>query len=98
MIGVDSLVAQARRGLSLRGRRGGLQPVPTVTVAVTHQLLWDEAFSGNPPSIGDGPAGTAIPRIAAVPSGVFVGTLMGVVGGTIAHFIQRAASGRASAS
>lgn len=69
-----------------------------VMLAVTHQLLWDEAFSGNPPSIGDGPAGTAIPRIAAVPSGIFVGTMMGAVGGAIAHVIQRATSGRTSAS
>lgn len=59
-----------------------------VMLVITHQLLWDFAFQGNPPSIGDGPGASVIPRIAAIPSGLFVGAMIGAVGGLVAWGIQ----------
>lgn len=59
-----------------------------VMLVITHQLLWDIAFQGNPPSIGDGPGASVLPRIAAVPSGLFVGGMIGAVGGLVAWGIQ----------
>lgn len=59
-----------------------------VMLVITHQLLWDFAFHGNPPSIGAGPGASVIPRIAAIPSGLFVGAMIGAVGGLVAWGIQ----------
>lgn len=59
-----------------------------VMLVITHQLLWDFAFQGNPPSISNGPGATVIPRVAAVPSGLFVGALIGAIGGLVAWGIQ----------
>ncbi|MFC8682545.1 hypothetical protein ACFT30_13570 [Microbacterium ureisolvens] len=57
-------------------------------LVITHQLLWDVAFAGSPPSIGDGPGATLIPRFAAILSGLFTGTMMGAIGGLIAWGVQ----------
>lgn len=59
-----------------------------VMLAVTHQLLWDIAYHGDPPSIGSGVVGTVFPRIAAVWSGIFTGAMIGAIGGLIAWGIQ----------
>jgi hypothetical protein len=59
-----------------------------IMLVITHQLLWDFAFAGNPPSLGDSGAGLLIPRIAAVFSGLATGSLMGAVGGLIARGIH----------
>ncbi len=59
-----------------------------VMLVGTHQLLWDSAFQGNLPSIGDGAAATLIPRLAAIPSGLFTGAIIGAIGGLIAWGIQ----------
>lgn len=59
-----------------------------VMLVITHQMLWDVAFHGNPPAIGTGPGATIVPRIAAVPSGLFVGALIGAVGGLVAWGLQ----------
>lgn len=56
-------------------------------LVITHQLLWDSAFRGNLPAIG-GPDGTLVPRIAAIPSGLFAGAIMGAIGGLIAWGLQ----------
>ncbi|MGJ3509639.1 hypothetical protein [Enemella sp. A6] len=64
-----------------------------VMLVTTHQVLWDFAYRGNPPSLGDGPGARVIPRIAAIPSGLFVGALIGAIGGMVAWGIQ-AISGR----
>ena len=61
-----------------------------VLLAATHQVLWQEAFAGTPPTLGDGATATLLPRIAAIPSGIAVGTAMGAVGGLIAHVLRRA--------
>lgn len=65
-----------------------------VMLVVTHQLLWEVNYQGNPPSIGTGPAGPVIPRIAALVSGLFTGAIIGAIGGLIAWGVQ-AISGRA---
>ncbi|WP_308796360.1 hypothetical protein [Agromyces silvae] len=57
-------------------------------LVLTHQLLWDVAFQDDLPSIGGSAAATVIPRIAAVPSGLFTGTIIGAIGGLIAWGIQ----------
>ncbi|MDR5700166.1 hypothetical protein [Agromyces aerolatus] len=57
-------------------------------LVITHQLLWDVAFQGNPPALGDGPAASLLPRIAAIPSGLFTGAIIGAIGGLIAWGIQ----------
>ncbi len=57
-------------------------------LVITHQLLWDSAFAGNPPALGDSAAATLIPRIAAIPSGLFTGAIIGVIGGLIAWGLQ----------
>ncbi|MCP2637640.1 hypothetical protein K0817_013860 [Microbacterium sp. HD4P20] len=59
-----------------------------VMLVITHQLLWNFAFDGSPPSLGDSGAGLLIPRIAAVFSGLVTGTLIGAVGGLIAWGIH----------
>lgn len=59
-----------------------------VMLVITHQLLWDSAFQGDQPAIGDGPGAVVIPRIAAVFSGMFTSALTGAVCGLIAWGIQ----------
>lgn len=55
-----------------------------VMLVLTHQLLWDVAYSGNAPSVGAGTAAEVIPRIAAVPSGLMTGAAIGAIGGLLA--------------
>ncbi|MGW9404015.1 hypothetical protein ACWGQ2_08610 [Arthrobacter sp. NPDC055585] len=55
-----------------------------VLLVITHQLLWDAAFSGNAPEVGSGPVAEMIPRIAAVPGGLMTGAAIGAVGGLFA--------------
>lgn len=66
-------------------------------LAIGHQVLWLEAFDGVPPSIGDGPAGEIVPRIAAFPSSVFTGTIVGAISGLIAWGIRRVLDRRVAA-
>lgn len=61
-----------------------------VMLAVTHQLLWDVAFSGNPPALGSSGMATVVPRLASIPGSLFAGALVGAVGGLIAWGIQAA--------
>jgi hypothetical protein len=56
-------------------------------LVITHQLLWDSAFNGNLPSVG-GPDGAFVARIAAIPSGLFAGSIIGAIGGLIAWGLQ----------
>lgn len=65
-----------------------------VMLVVTHQLLWDVAFQGTPPTLGTGPAAAIIPRVAAVFSGLATGTAMGAIAGLIATLVSRAGRGR----
>ncbi|UPL12523.1 hypothetical protein [Microbacterium sufflavum] len=67
-----------------------------VMLVITHQLLWDFAYRGTPPSLGDGAGARLIPRIAAIPSGLIVGTVIGAVGGLIAWGIQTMSNRRKS--
>ena len=55
-----------------------------VMLVITHQLLWETAFAGRTISLGDGPISTLVPRIAAIPSGLFTGAAVGAIGGLIA--------------
>ena len=55
-----------------------------VLLVITHQLLWDAAFSGNAPEVGSGPVAEMIPRIAAVPGGLMTGAAIGAIGGLLA--------------
>ncbi len=57
-------------------------------LVITHQLLWEPAFRGSPPAVGVGPAATLVPRIAAVPSGLFTGAMIGAIGGLLAGGLQ----------
>lgn len=57
-------------------------------LVITHQLLWDVAFGGNPPTIGDAARGTLLPRIASIPSGLFTGAILGAIGGLVAWGVQ----------
>ncbi|MDR7186807.1 hypothetical protein J2X85_003868 [Microbacterium trichothecenolyticum] len=59
-----------------------------VMLVITHQLLWDFAYQGTPPAIGNSAAATLIPRLAAIPSGLFTGAIIGAIGGLIAWGIQ----------
>lgn len=59
-----------------------------VMLVVTHQLLWDVAFQGAPPTLGEGRGGALIPRIAAIPSGLFTGAMIGAIGGLVAWGLQ----------
>ncbi|MFD5215359.1 hypothetical protein [Microbacterium sp. NPDC058345] len=60
-------------------------------LVITHQVLWDAAYQGDPPALGDSPAAAVIPRVAAVFSGMFTSALTGAVCGLIAWGIQSAA-------
>lgn len=66
-----------------------------VMLVVTHQVLWNFAYEGNPPSLGNSAAATVIPRIAAVFSGLFTGAIIGAIGGLIAWGIQALSKRRA---
>jgi hypothetical protein len=59
-----------------------------VMLVITHQLLWDVAYQGNPPSLGDGAGARMFPRLAAIPSGLFVGAAIGAIGGLVAWGVQ----------
>ena len=59
-----------------------------VMLVITHQLLWESAFDGRTIAVGDGPIAALVPRIAAVPSGLFTGAVVGAIGGLIAAGIQ----------
>lgn len=61
-----------------------------VMLVVTHQILWDVAYSGNPPALGNSGIATVIPRLASIPSGLFTCSLAGAVCGLIAWGIQAA--------
>lgn len=59
-----------------------------VMLVVAHQLLWDSAFGGKPPALGDSGVATLIPRLASIPGSLFAGALLGAVGGLIAWGIH----------
>lgn len=66
-----------------------------VLLAVTHQILWIEAFDGDPPRLGgnlvDAPdwVHDVVTRGGAVVSSLVTGTLVGVVTGLIAAGLAR---------
>jgi len=62
-----------------------------VFLAVGHQLLWDAAFGGVPPTLGGLDPGTAeaILRTETVVVGLLTGTLVGVITGGVALVIGR---------
>ena len=66
-----------------------------IWLMLTHQLLWDQVFGGAVPDIG-GPAGEAVPRIAAGFSSLFTGTVIGAVCGLIAWGISSLVRRRAA--
>lgn len=53
-------------------------------LVVTHQIFWHSAFQGTPPAIGEGPAAELIPRLAAIPSGLLTGAMIGAIAGLVA--------------
>ncbi|WP_309128212.1 hypothetical protein [Microbacterium sp.] len=59
-----------------------------VMLVTTHQLLWEAAYQGHPPALGESPGATVIPRIAALFSGMFTSALTGAVCGLIAWGAQ----------
>ena len=59
-----------------------------VMLVIIHQILWETAFAGNPPALGSGTLATLVPRLAAIPSGLFTGAIIGAIGGLIAWGIQ----------
>jgi hypothetical protein len=66
-----------------------------IMLVITHQLLWDYAYEGDPPTLGNSSMAAVIPRLFAVPSGLFAGALTGAVGGLIAWGIQAALTPKA---
>ncbi|WP_280414426.1 hypothetical protein [Nocardia carnea] len=69
-----------------------------ILLAITHQLLWLEAFDGNPPELGGNLAGRFSPtaeqvilRLASVGSSIVTGALLGTVTGTAAWVLARIA-------
>lgn len=62
---------------------------------IGHQLMWDQAFDGTPPTLG-GAGGELIPRIAASFSSVFTGAIVGAVAGLVAWGISALLKRRAS--
>ncbi|MDD7937377.1 hypothetical protein PHK61_02965 [Actinomycetospora lutea] len=62
-----------------------------VLLAAGHQLLWDAAFPGGPPTVGrlDPATGAAVLRTAAAVSSLVTGTLVGVVAGAVALLLTR---------
>ncbi|WP_308042505.1 hypothetical protein [Micromonospora sp. PLK6-60] len=62
-----------------------------VFLAVGHQVLWDRAFDGRPPSLDvvDTWAQGPILRVAAFVSSVFTGVVVGVVTGAVAALLCR---------
>jgi hypothetical protein len=70
-----------------------------VLLAVTHQLLWADAFAGDPPSLGGNLAGVlptageaGVLRVLAFGSslvtGAFTGVASGVVGSLLARIVR----------
>ncbi|MFD4401678.1 hypothetical protein ACFWPH_02825 [Nocardia sp. NPDC058499] len=69
-----------------------------ILLAVTHQLLWLEAFDGNPPELGGNLAGRFSPateqvvlRLASVGSSIVTGAVLGTVSGIVAWVLARIA-------
>jgi hypothetical protein len=69
-------------------------------LALTHQLLWVEAFSGGPPSLGGNLAGVLPPageavllRAFAAGSSLVTGALTGVATGAVAWLLARIVPG-----
>ncbi|MFI1459859.1 hypothetical protein [Nocardia carnea] len=69
-----------------------------ILLAITHQLLWLEAFDGNPPELGGNLAGRFSPaaeqvvlRLASVGSSIVTGALLGTVTGIAAWVLARIA-------
>ncbi len=69
-------------------------------LALTHQLLWAEAFSGGPPSLGGNLAGVLPPageavllRAFAAGSSLVTGALTGVATGAVAWLLARIVPG-----
>ncbi|MFJ6154433.1 hypothetical protein [Micromonospora profundi] len=62
-----------------------------VLLAVGHQVLWNQAFDGVAPSLGevDPRAQEGILRVAAVFSSLVTGVLVGVVTGAVAAALSR---------
>lgn len=75
-----------------------------VLLAGIHQLFWDQAFAGSPPALGgnfsslDLEMRQAIPRVAAVFSGIFTGTVVGALTGLVAWAIAKLVGQRAQVS
>lgn len=56
-----------------------------VLLAVTHQLLWDQALGDAPPTV----FGEAVLRIAAALSSLVTGTAVGAAAGVVAWLVAR---------
>lgn len=69
-----------------------------ILLAVGHQVLWDSAFGGAPPSLGgnlsglDPAAQSVILRLFAVISSVFTGVIVGAITGLVAWGLGKAVS------
>jgi hypothetical protein len=88
-----ALVARVPRPLITLGAVGVAYGV---LLAITHQVLWVEAFDGDPPRLGgnlaDAPgwAHSVVTRGGAVVSSIVTGTLVGVAAGVVATLLARA--------
>jgi hypothetical protein len=67
-----------------------------VLLAVTHQLLWAEAFAGDPPSLGGNLAGVlptageaGVLRVLASGSSLVTGAFTGVASGAVGSLLAR---------
>jgi hypothetical protein len=67
-----------------------------VMLAGVHQLFWEAAFGGSPPSLGGNLDGVLAPgaeavlfRVSAVFSSLFTGALVGAAAGAVAWAIKR---------
>ncbi|SFB48560.1 hypothetical protein SAMN05216266_113161 [Amycolatopsis marina] len=71
-----------------------------VLVAVTHQVLWNESFQGEPPALGGNLAGVLAPgaeavvlRVFAFFSSVLTGTAVGAVTGAVGWLLAKLVPG-----
>lgn len=71
-----------------------------VLVAVTHQVLWNQSFQGDPPALGGNLAGVLAPgteavvlRVFAFFSSVLTGTAVGAVTGAVGWLLAKLVPG-----
>ncbi|HWT26173.1 MAG TPA: hypothetical protein VN213_21880 [Solirubrobacteraceae bacterium] len=93
------VLVRLRRG-SVIGTALALGGLYGLALAVTHQILWEEAFDGREPRLGDRLADlpdwahAAITRGAGFASSIATGLAIGAVLGAVATVVRKRSNGR----